>query len=76
MKPIILEKDKDGRIKVTSEDIQKMIDEAYQSGYEDGRKSIQVIIPPYSPEPWWKTPWYCTDHVTITSGSKMPDVTL
>lgn len=68
MKPIILEKDKDGNVRVTVDEIKKMVEDAYESGYEDGRKSAPITVPPpypYNPTPYTPT-WIDRDHIVIT----------
>ena len=37
MKPIILIQQPDGTIKVSADEIQKMVDEAYEQGVRDGK---------------------------------------
>lgn len=77
MKPIILKEDKDGNIKIVPEEIQKMIDDAYQAGFEDGRRSVPITIQPTLIEPWWRSPWHSTDHVSITTcKAETPQITL
>ena len=44
MKPIILKEDGNGKIVVTADEVQKMVDDAYNSGYADGRNSCPTII--------------------------------
>ena len=75
MKPIVLKEDKDGNIKVIPEDIQKMVDEAYQAGFEDGKRSVPITVSP-AVEPWWRQPWNATDHVTITCQCEALPITL
>lgn len=68
MKPIILEKDKDGKLQVTVDEIKKMVEDAYEAGYEDGRKAVPITIPStpfYTPMPN-TTPWIDRDHIVIT----------
>jgi len=72
MKPIILKADQDGKILITADEIMKMVQDAYDEGYRDGRASNPVTItspnwPVNVPEttPWW-------DRVTC----KDPNVTL
>ena len=68
MKPIILEKDKDGNVHITVDEIKKMVEDAYESGYEDGRKSVPITVPtpyPYTPTPYTPT-WIDRDHIVIT----------
>ena len=43
MKPIILVKDKDGKIEITEAEIKKLISDAYDEGYRDGRQSQSWI---------------------------------
>ena len=43
MKPIILVKDKDGKIEIAEAEIKKLISDAYDEGYRDGRQSQSWI---------------------------------
>lgn len=43
MKPIILVKDKDGKIDIAETEIKKLISDAYDEGYRDGRQSQSWI---------------------------------
>lgn len=43
MKPIILVKDKDGKIEIAESEIKKLISDAYDEGYRDGRQSQSWI---------------------------------
>ncbi len=43
MKPIILVKDKDGKIEIPEAEIKKLISDAYDEGYRDGRQSQSWI---------------------------------
>lgn len=49
MKPIILITDGNGSLKITAEEVQKMVEEAYQAGYADGRASVPqpITVPSY-----------------------------
>ena len=74
MKPLLIKTDKDGNLKITIDDLQKMIDCAYDSGFEDGKKSAPTItsptwtqpisVPTINPNyyttgtPWWETHKY------------------
>lgn len=51
MKPIILKADQDGKLLITVDEIQKMVEDAYNEGVVDGKASVPVIIYP-SYEPW------------------------
>ena len=73
MKPIVLKENNDGSIVITSDEIQKIIEDAYQAGFDDGRRSVPVTVTPTIIEPWWRQPWSTTDHVTITCRSEVPE---
>ena len=47
MKPIILIADQDNQIKITPDEIEKIVDDAYQAGYEDGKKMGSITCPSY-----------------------------
>lgn len=54
MKPIIIKTDKDGNIKITEEELAKIVDDAYNAGFKDGSRVISPTItsptwPPYNP---------------------------
>ena len=38
MKPIIIKTDSNGKLIVTEEDIKKIVDDAYNEGYKDGKE--------------------------------------
>ena len=50
MKYKILQLDANGRISFTKEELEELLDEVYNSGYEDGRKTCQW---PYYWSPTW-----------------------
>lgn len=50
MKPIVLKADENGNIVISAEEIQKMLDDAYNEGYVDGSKATPVITTPYYPD--------------------------
>ena len=72
MKPIIITKDADGNIKMTEDELRRLLDETYANGYEGGYKDGRV----------WQTalpvfdggPWFVNDHLNITC--ETPKVTL
>lgn len=67
MKPVILKADQDGRIMITAEEIEKIISDAYDQGYQDGKGSVTV---PYEPETTWsKWPPITCDSVTLSVDS-------
>ena len=63
---VIVEKNKDGKIELATEELQKMLDDAYNQGYSDGKSSVTHITYPSYPT------WYdnfgplTTDKVIIT----------
>ena len=45
MKPIILKADQDGKLLITVDEIQKMVEDAYNEGVADGKASVQNSQP-------------------------------
>ena len=41
MKPIILKADQDGKLLITVDEIQQMVEDAYNEGVADGKASVQ-----------------------------------
>ena len=39
MRPVLIKVDKDENVKITLEELKKMIDEAYNNGYADGERN-------------------------------------
>ena len=65
MKPIILKEDSDGNIKVTPEEIQRMVNDSYQEGYSDGQRNASITVQrDFTP---WVTPTWITHPWTITT---------
>ena len=66
---VVIEKNKDGKIELTKEELQKMLDDAYTQGYTDGKGRYETITYPSYPV------WYATtntnaiskDYVTLKS---------
>lgn len=50
---VIIEKNKDGKIELTKEDLQKMLDDAYNQGYFDGKGRYETIT--YPSYPWYSS---------------------
>ena len=48
---VIIEKNKDGKIELTKEELQKMLDDAYTQGYTDGKGRYDTIT--YPSYPWY-----------------------
>ena len=53
MKYKILQLDANGRISFTKEELEELLDEVYNSGYEDGRKTCQWPYWTYPTKPTW-----------------------
>ena len=53
MKYKILQLDANGRISFTKEELEKLLDEVYDNGYEDGRKTCQWPYWTYQTKPTW-----------------------
>ena len=72
MKPIVLKENQDGKIVITADEIERMVNEAYNEGYKDGKANGGITIT--NPSPWTPTPqpWYTTvtcDSLTISDSS-------
>ena len=50
---VVIEKNKDGKIELTKEELQKMLDDAYNQGYVDGKGRYETIT--YPSYPAWLT---------------------
>ena len=61
MKPIVITVDENGETKLTPEQLQALIDDAYKQGYEDGYRAIVVATPTYPP---YTQPYYTSPIVT------------
>lgn len=62
---VILTTDKDGKVLLTKDDLQKMLDDAYNKGYSDGKSSgwySTITTTPNSPV------WYGNTSTTILDG--------
>ena len=46
---VVIEKNKDGKIELTKEELQKMLDNAYNQGYTDGKGRYETITYPSYP---------------------------
>lgn len=58
---VVIEKNKDGKIELTKEELQKMLDDAYTQGYTDGKGRYDTITYPSYPV------WYTTSTTNATS---------
>ena len=60
---VVIEKNKDGKIELTKEELQKMLDDAYTQGYVDGKGRYETITYP-------SYPWCVTTASNTTSADK------
>lgn len=63
---VVVEKNKDGKIELTKEELQKMLDDAYTQGYTDGKGRYETITYPSYPV------WYTTTAANTTSKDSIP----
>jgi hypothetical protein len=61
MRPIIVTKDADGKITFTEDELVKLLEEAYQNGYDIGYKegkasATPITVPSYPSYPTWLNP--------------------
>lgn len=67
---VIVEKNKDGKVELTKDELQKMLDDAYNQGYADGRSKYETITYPSYPV-WYRSTndlnTIDADKITITS---------
>ena len=66
---VVVTQEPDGSIKLTKENLQSMLDDAYRRGYEDGSRKTTITYPSY---PSWI---YTSDSINI-DGSNVNKVTL
>ena len=73
MKPIVVEKNREGKIILTQEQLEKMLLEAYEEGVKDGNSSsVPIIYPSYPQSPYYYgtgTPWWVQYPYEITCSS-------
>ena len=65
---VVVEKNKDGKIELAKDELQKMLDEAYNQGYVDGKATKWDTIT-YPSHPWWyvstSSNTVATDKITL-----------
>ena len=73
MKTIFLEKNSNGKVELTPDEIRKMLDDAYNEGFKDGKQEqfVPITYPSY---PYTGYPTWISDHITVTC--ETPKVTL
>ena len=69
---VVIEKNKSGKIELTKEELQKMLDDAYYQGYTDGKGKYETITYP-SYYPWYVN---CSNSGAITTAASSDSVTL
>jgi len=67
MKPVILKADQSGKILITAEEIEKIVSDAYDQGYQDGKGSVVTVT--CDPQTTWNKwpPNITCDSVTFSS---------
>ena len=64
---VVIEKNRDGKIELTKDELQKMLNDAYNNGYSDGSSKWDKIT--YPSYPYWYTTTntneITTDKITI-----------
>lgn len=86
MKPILIikEKNENGKYEFTKEEIEDIIEQAYNSGFADGKVQYQPIYPYYQPtypsttpttpvDEWWKRQVWCGSGNTLTESHGEPN---
>lgn len=58
---VVIEKNKNGKIELTKEELQKMLDDAYTQGHIDGKGRYETITYPSYPV------WYTTTNTNPTN---------
>ena len=81
MKPVILitEKNLKGMIELAEEELKQLITDAYEQGYEDGKKQNQtpIYIPPMPSNPpnnWWDRQIYCDANLNDAHSVPNPNI--
>ena len=62
---VVIEKNKDGKIELTKEELQKMLDDAYTQGYTDGKGRYETITYPSYPSWYTTTNTISKDTITL-----------
>jgi hypothetical protein len=67
---VIVTTGQDGKISLSKDELQKMLDDAYQHGYSDGKSTATITYPSY-PAYWYSTTYgnrtIDADKITISS---------
>lgn len=71
---VVVSPNKDGKIELTKEELQKMLDDAYNKGYTEGKlKSLDTITVPSYPVYYSNIRNVPERHVEITCDSELRD---
>ena len=73
MKPIIIyAEEKDGKVTLTKDELQRVVDEAYKQGKADGGY-YYTTASPITVTPTWQPPYKitCTNHSTNEKGEQI-----
>lgn len=62
---VIIEKNKDGKIELTKDELQKMLDDAYSQGYADANKKYDTIT--YPSYPYWLYTTTSSNSITLNN---------
>lgn len=60
---VVIEKNENGKVELTKEELQKMLDDAYYQGYSDGKGSNDTIT--YPSYPWTVTNDHSNIHIPM-----------
>ena len=84
MKVVVVTVDEDGNVKITRDELDKMLNKAYESGFENGKNSVKdatnmpsiTPLTPGTPAPWmpnspyYPTCLYCSPSVSCDLNNK------
>lgn len=69
---VVIEKNKDGKIELTKAELQKMLDDAYNQGYYDGKGRYETIT--YPSYPYYYTTCTGSDSITVNGAGTATNV--
>lgn len=65
MKPIILKVDSEGKLLISADEIQKMVEDAYNAGFAEGKNQNNSSFT----TPYWNVP-QLTEQIHLTCGTE------
>jgi len=75
MKPIVIYRDLiDGKVQLTREEFEQLLENTYNAGYEDGKNSNYIVYPytePYPSIPTYKTYTNGVEKITINDNTNV-----